>query len=498
MALQRLVLAIDQGTTSTRAMLFDAQTNSVGTAQRELRQIYPRPGWVEHDAEEIWQATVDVCREAVRLAQTMGAEVAAIGITNQRETTVLWDRADGRPVHNAIVWQDRRTADLCDRLRRDGLEDLFRARTGLLLDPYFSATKLAWLLESSSDIRARAERGELAFGTIESYLLWRLTGGKAHLSDATNACRTMLFDIHNQRWDAEILRLLNIPPALLPQVVDNCGDFGMVDRDLLGMSIPITGMAGDQQAASIGQACFEPGMIKSTYGTGCFVLLNTGNKVLPSKNRLLSTVAYRFGGKPAYALEGSIFVAGAAVQWLRDGLHLIDNSAQTQALAQAASPHSEVYMVPAFTGLGAPYWDARARGAILGLTRDTGVAEIVRATLDAVCYQTRDLIDAMAADGAGRPKALRVDGGMAVNDWLMQRLADVVDLPVERPAITETTALGAAFLAGLQVGVYPDTARLAALWRREKAFAPAMAAEESGRLYAGWRAAVARVRSNPA
>ncbi len=495
MASQRLVLAIDQGTTSTRAMLFDAEAGVVGSAQRELRQIYPQPGWVEHDPEEIWQATVEVCREAVVRSRASGADVAAIGITNQRETTVLWDRATGEPVHNAIVWQDRRTADLCDRLRRNGLEDLFRARTGLLLDPYFSATKLGWLLQSSAEIRTRAERGELAFGTIESFLLWRLTGGKAHLSDATNASRTMLFDIHNQRWDAEILRLLDIPAAILPRVVDNFGDYGVAERDLLGMPIPITGMAGDQQAASIGQACFEPGMVKSTYGTGCFVLLNTGDQVLQSKNRMLSTIAYRFAGKAAYALEGSIFMAGAAVQWLRDGLHLIESSAQTQALAQAASPHGEVYMVPAFTGLGAPYWDARARGAILGLTRDTGVAEIVRATLDAVCYQTRDLIDAMAADGAGRPKALRVDGGMAVNDWLMQRLADIVDLPVERPAITETTALGAAFLAGLYAGIYPDAAKLTALWRCEKAFAPAMAAEERERLYTGWQAAVARVRS---
>jgi len=498
MATPRLVLAIDQGTTSTRAMLFDAEANVVGSAARELKQIYPQPGWVEHDPEEIWQATVEVCREAVTRSHASGADVAAIGITNQRETSVLWDRSDGKPVHNAIVWQDRRTADMCDKLRKDGLEDLFRTRTGLLLDPYFSATKLAWLLDSSDDVRARAERGELCFGTIESYLLWRLTGGKAHLSDATNACRTMLFDIHNQRWDPEILRLLNIPAAILPRVVDNFGDYGMAESSLLGMPIPITGMAGDQQAASIGQACFEPGMIKSTYGTGCFVLLNTGDQVLQSKNRLLSTVAYRFAGKAAYALEGSIFVAGAAVQWLRDGIHLISSSAETEGLALAASPQSDVYMVPAFTGLGAPYWDPRARGAILGLTRDTGVAEIVRATLDAVCYQTRDLIDAMAADGAARPKALRVDGGMVGNDWLMQRLADIVDLPVERPVITETTALGAAFLAGLYVGVFPDAAKLAAIWKRERAFAPNMAAEENERLYGGWKAAVRRVRSNPA
>ncbi len=498
MANARLVLAIDQGTTSTRAILFDADANVVGSASRELRQIYPQPGWVEHDPEEIWQAVIEVCREAVTRSHASGADVAAIGITNQRETTLLWDRADGKPVHNAIVWQDRRTADLCDRLRKDGLEDLFRARTGLLIDPYFSATKLAWLLDSSPDIRARAERGELAFGTIESFLLWRLTGGKSHLSDATNASRTMLFDIHNQRWDPEILRLLNIPAAILPKVVDNFGDYGAAETSLLGIAIPITGMAGDQQAASIGQACFEPGMVKSTYGTGCFVLLNTGDQVLQSKNRMLSTIAYRFAGKACYALEGSIFVAGAAVQWLRDGLHLVANSAETEGLAMAASPQSEVYMVPAFTGLGAPYWDPRARGAILGLTRDTGVAEIVRATLDAVCHQTRDLIDAMAADGAARPTALRVDGGMVVNDWLMQRLADIVDLPVERPVITETTALGAAFLAGLYAGVFPDAAKLSAIWKRERRFEPKMAAEENERLYAGWKAAVRRIRSNPA
>ena len=493
----RLVLAIDQGTTSTRAMLFDAEANVVGSAQRELRQIYPQPGWVEHDPEEIWQATVEVCREAVTRSRASGADVAAIGITNQRETSVLWDKSDGKPVHNAIVWQDRRTADLCDKLRRDGLEDLFRARTGLLLDPYFSATKLAWLLDSSPDIRARAERGELAFGTIESFLLWRLTGGKSHLSDATNASRTMLFDIHNQRWDPEILRLLNIPAAILPTVVDNFGDYGAAETSLLGRPVPITGMAGDQQSASIGQACFDPGMIKSTYGTGCFVLLNTGDQVLQSKNRLLSTIAYRFAGKACYALEGSIFVAGAAVQWLRDGLHLIASSAETEGLAVSASPQSEVYMVPAFTGLGAPYWDARARGALLGLTRDTGVAEIVRATLDAVCYQTRDLIDAMAADGAARPTALRVDGGMVGNDWLMQRLADIAGLPVERPVITETTALGAAFLAGLYAGIYPDAAKLSAIWKRDRRFDPAMPAEENERLYSGWKAAVRRIRSSP-
>jgi glycerol kinase len=491
----RYVLAIDQGTTSTRAMIFDAEGAAIGTAQQELRQIYPHPGWVEHDAEEIWRATVDVCRGAIARSSISAADIAAIGITNQRETVVLWDRATGQPVHNAIVWQDRRTADFCDQLRASGLEERVRARTGLLIDPYFSATKLAWLLQHSSDLRARAERGELAFGTIECFLLWRLTGGKSHLSDATNASRTMLYDIHKQQWDEELLQLLRIPASVLPEVVDNFGEFGATTSDFLGVSIPVTGMAGDQQAASIGQACFEPGMIKSTYGTGCFVLLNTGAEAITSRNRLLTTIAYRFAGQACYALEGSIFIAGAAVQWLRDGLKIIRASGDTETLAQSASESSEVYMVPAFTGLGAPYWDPHARGAILGLTRDSGVAEIARATLDAVCYQTRDLIEAMTADGAAKPVALRVDGGMVANDWLMQRLADMLDVPVERPAVTETTALGAAFLAGLYAGVYPDAAKLAAIWRKDKGFEPAMPEEQRAKLYAGWKDAVARVRS---
>jgi len=491
----RYVLAIDQGTTSTRAMIFDAEGAAIGMAQKELRQIYPRPGWVEHDAEEIWRATVDVCRGAIARSSISAADIAAIGITNQRETVVLWDRATGQPVHNAIVWQDRRTADFCDQLRASGLEERVRAHTGLLIDPYFSATKLAWLLQHSSDLRARADRGELAFGTIECFLLWRLTGGKSHLSDATNASRTMLYDIHKQQWDEELLQLLRIPASVLPEVVDNFGEFGTTTADFLGMPIPVTGMAGDQQAASIGQACFEPGMIKSTYGTGCFVLLNTGAEAITSRNRLLTTIAYRFAGQACYALEGSIFIAGAAVQWLRDGLKIIRASGDTETLAQSASENSEVYMVPAFTGLGAPYWDPHARGAILGLTRDSGVAEIARATLDAVCYQTRDLIEAMTADGAAKPVALRVDGGMVANDWLMQRLADMLDVPVERPAITETTALGAAFLAGLYAGVYPDAAKLASIWRKDKGFEPAMPEEQRAKFYAGWKDAVARVRS---
>jgi glycerol kinase len=491
----RYVLAIDQGTTSTRAMIFDAEGAAIGMAQQELPQIYPRPGWVEHDAEEIWRATVNVCRGAISRSSISTADIASIGITNQRETVVLWDRSSGQPVHNAIVWQDRRTAEFCDQLRATGLEEKIKARTGLLLDPYFSATKLAWLLQNSSELRARAERGELAFGTIECFLLWRLTGGKAHLSDATNASRTMLYDIHKQEWDEELLKLLRIPAAVLPKVVDNFGEFGATTADFLGMPIPVTGMAGDQQAASIGQACFEPGMIKSTYGTGCFVLLNTGTEAIASRNRLLTTIAYRFAGKACYALEGSIFVAGAAVQWLRDGMKIIRASGDTETLAQTASPESQVYMVPAFTGLGAPYWDAHARGAILGLTRDTGIAEIARATLDAVCYQTRDLIEAMTADGAAKPVALRVDGGMVANDWLMQRLADMLDVPVERPAITETTALGAAFLAGLYAGVYPDAAKLSSIWRKDKGFTPAMQSGQRDKLYAGWKDAVARVRS---
>ena len=491
----RLVLAIDQGTTSSRAMLFDQSGTPCGSAQVELPQIYPRSGWVEHDAERIWSDVVKVCRE---VCARVGAEaIEAIGITNQRETTVVWDRASGRPIANAIVWQDRRTADICERLRAQGHGERIQGSTGLLLDPYFSATKVAWLLDNIDGARARAKRGELAFGTIDSFLLWRLTGGKVHATDASNAARTMLFDIHRQDWDDDLLALFDIPRSMLPEVRDCSAAFGQSVAEILGRPIPITGMAGDQQAASFGQAAFEPGTIKSTYGTGCFMLLNTGDRPVLSKRRLLSTVAWRLDGKVTYALEGSIFIAGAAVQWLRDGLKLIAAAGESEALARMVSDTGGVYLVPAFTGLGAPYWDAEARGAIVGLTRSTGISEIVRAALEAVCYQTRDLLAAMEGDGAGKPRSLRVDGGLSVNDWVMQFLADILSLEVERPKVTETTALGAAYLAGLHTGYYGSMAEIAKQWQRDRLFRPDMATADRDRLYGGWRQAVGRVLSHP-
>ncbi len=494
MAHEKFLLAIDQGTTSTRAMVFDAGGGVRARAQRELAQIFPRGGWVEHDAEEIWSATLAVCRDALAACGLGAQDVAAIGITNQRETAVLWDRDTGRPIHNAIVWQDRRTADMCRSLVEDGHAETVRRKTGLVVDPYFSATKIAWLLETVSGAREAAEAGALLFGTIDSFLLWRLTGGRVHATDATNASRTMLFDIHAQTWDAELLDLLGVPAAVLPQVVDCAGDLGLCAGEHFGAEIPISGMAGDQQAAVVGQACFEPGMIKSTYGTGCFAVVNTGAKAVESQNRLLTTVAYRLGGEVTYALEGSIFVAGAAVQWLRDGLGIIKNAVETESLAASVPDTGGVYMVPAFTGLGAPYWEADARGARVGLTRGSDAARIVRAALESVCYQTRDLLDAMAEDGA-TTGSLRVDGGMAANDWMLQFLADVIGAPVERPAITETTALGAACLAGLGIGLYGSLDEIAERWRPEARFVPAMNDTDRERLYAGWRTAVARVRS---
>jgi glycerol kinase len=490
-----LVLAIDQGTTSSRAIVFDAAGVPRGSGQIELPQVFPAPGWVEHDPERIYQDSIGAARIAMARAEATPRRIAALGITNQRETVVLWERASGRPLHNAIVWQDRRTAPLCDRLRRDGAAELVAARTGLVVDPYFSATKIAWLLDHVEGARERARRGELAAGTVDSYLLWRLTGGRVHATDASNAARTMLFDIHRQRWDDELLRLLDIPPALLPEVRDSSGDFGVTDAALLGATIPIRGVAGDQQAATFGQAAFAPGMIKSTYGTGCFVLVNTGERAVASRNRLLTTVAWRLGGRVTYALEGSIFVAGAALQWLRDGLKLIAAAGDSEALARGLETTGGVYLVPAFAGLGAPYWDAEARGAILGLTRQSGIADIVRAALEAVCYQTRDLMEAMRADGIPAPVGLRVDGGLAVNDWAMQFLADMLEMPIERPAVTETTALGAAYLAGMAAGVFGAPEEIASLWRRERSFAPAMAADRREMLYEGWRGAVARVLS---
>jgi len=490
----RHILAIDQGTTSTRAIVFDDQARPLATALRELPQIFPKPGWVEHDPEEIWRATVAVCREALAQAQLTARDLAGIGITNQRETVVVWDRATGQPIHNAIVWQDRRTAERCADLKKAGHEAAVTARTGLLLDPYFSGTKIAWILDNVGGARARAARGELAAGTIECFLLWRLTGGKVHASDASNASRTLLLDIARGAWDDDLLKLFDVPASLLPAVVDCAGPLGTTVPEILGAPVPVLGMAGDQQAATLGQACVRPGMVKATYGTGCFAMLNTGPEILRSRHRLLSTVAWQLGGQRTYALEGSIFVAGAAVQWLRDGLKLIEKSSDVAALAAKAKPDHGVVLVPAFVGLGAPYWDADARGALLGLTRDSGPAEIAAATLDSVCHQTRDLTEAMAGDGAAIA-ALRVDGGMVVNDPLMQRLADTLGLAVERPRVTETTALGVAFLAGLAAGLWPSLDALSATWALDRAFAPAEPAAARDRRHAAWKAAVTRVRT---
>ena len=492
-----LLLALDQGTTSTRAILFGADLLPLATAQRELQQHFPAPGWVEHEAEEIWQASIAVMRDALAKGGASADQVAGIGITNQRETVVVWDRATGRPIHRAIVWQDRRTADLCARLRTGGHEALVRERTGLLLDPYFSATKLAWLLDHVPGARERAARGELCFGTIDSYLLFRLTEGRVHATDATNAARTMLFDIRRGAWDPDLLDLLRIPAALLPEVRDCAAEFGTTA--VLGAPVAVRGMAGDQQAATMGQACFAPGMLKSTYGTGCFALLNTGAEPVLSRNRLLTTIAWQLDGQRTYALEGAIFVAGAAVQWLRDGLGIIGSAAETGALAAQADPAQAVYLVPAFVGLGAPWWDAEARGALFGLTRATGRAEIARATLESVAYQTKDLLDAMQADwhGAGGT-VLRVDGGMTASDWTMQFLSDLLGAPVDRPVVQETTALGAAWLAGLQAGLFPPPGTTATHWRLDRRFTPTMGRDEAARRHAGWLDAVRRTRTGHA
>ena len=487
------LLAIDQGTTSSRAILFDRNGSRLAQAQREFRQYYPENGWVEHDAAQIWQDCLQLCRDVLKEAGKSAGEVAAIGITNQRETTVLWERDTGKPVAPAIVWQDRRTADLCDELRADGKEALVQQRTGLLLDPYFSATKLAWLLDNVPAARQRAEAGELAFGTIDSWLLWNLTGGQVHATDATNASRTLLFDIHRQCWDEELLALFRIPAALLPDVRDSAADYGQTDASLFGGPIAVAGIAGDQQAALVGQACFSPGMVKSTYGTGCFMVLNTGRTAVQSRNRLLTTVGYRLNGETTYALEGSIFVAGAAIQWLRDGLRLISHASETEALARSVGSAKGVYLVPAFTGMGAPWWDPHARGALLGLTRDTGIAEVVTAGLESVCYQTLDLLEAMGADAGARPTALRVDGGMVVNNWLTQTLADILGIRVDRPEVTETTALGAAYLAGLQVGLFTSLEDVAGRWQCEQSFMPSLDEPSRQQRHAGWRRAVARV-----
>lgn len=492
------ILVIDQGTTSTRSVLFDDKAARVAIAQVEFAQHYPAPGWVEHDPEDIWRDTLATAREAIAKGGVPAREIAAIGITNQRETAVIWDRATGEPVHRAIVWQDRRGADLCGKLRSDGAEDLIRARTGLLIDPYFSATKIAWVLDNVADARARAERGELAFGTIDSFLLWRLTGGAVHATDVTNASRTMLFDIHRGCWDEELCRLLGVPLAMLPEVHDNGHVYGTTDPALFGAAIPIAGMAGDQQAALFGQACFARGTAKSTYGTGCFMLLNTGEEAIASQHRLLTTPAYRLNGTTTYALEGSIFVAGAAVKWLRDGLGIITHASQTNDMATQVADSHGVYMVPAFVGLGAPHWDPAARGSIHGLTLGSTAAHLARAALEAVAYQTLDLAEAMVADGGSRPQLLRVDGGMAANDWLCGFLADLTDIAVERPADLETTARGAAFHAGLATGLWSGLDALSALWSRERCFEPGMSAEARAPLVAGWREAVRRTLSDQA
>ncbi|MEL6452919.1 MAG: glycerol kinase GlpK [Pseudomonadota bacterium] len=487
------ILAIDQGTTSSRAIVFDADMKITATAQEEFPQHFPQSGWVEHDPNDLWSSTAGTCRSALEKSGLKPEDIAAIGITNQRETTVVWDRTTGKPVHNAIVWQDRRTADFCRELRDAGHEQMFTDRTGLLLDPYFSATKLKWILDNVDGARAKAEAGDLLFGTVDSFLIWKLTGGKSHVTDATNAARTLLYDIRKGRWSTTIAKLFDIPMQMLPEVKDCAADFGTTRADLFGREIPILGVAGDQQAATVGQACFQPGMLKSTYGTGCFALMNTGDTPVTSQNRLLTTIAYQFDGKPTYALEGSIFIAGAVVQWLRDGLKIIREAKETQPLAEKADDSQNVILVPAFVGLGAPYWDAKCRGAIYGLTRNSGPEELARAALQSVGYQTRDLLEAMHADWSaeGGDGVLRVDGGMSASDWAMQFLSDIIGAPVDRPEVLETTALGAAWLAGQRAGLYPAMDEFAATWALERQFTPAMSDADRATKYNGWKKAVA-------
>ena len=488
------ILSIDQGTTSSRAMIFDQESRVIGVGQQEFQQYFPADGWVEHDPEEIWRSVLSVIAEALSEAQLKATDITAIGMTNQRETTVIWDRSTGETVYPAIVWQDRRTDAACQALKSAGHEPDVNARTGLLLDPYFSATKVRWILDHIHEGQSRAEAGELCFGTIDSFLLWRLTGGEQHRTDATNAARTLLFNIDSQDWDDTILALLNIPRALLPEVLDSSADFGVTKIPEIAATIPITGIAGDQQAALIGQCCFEPGMMKSTYGTGCFMILNTGNQRVQSNHRLLTTVAFRLNGKVCYGLEGSIFIAGASVQWLRDAMKMVAHASDTEAIARANPDSHGVYVVPAFTGLGAPYWDANARGAVVGLTRDSGISDMVTATLQSVSYQSQDLLAAMANDGL-TPKVVRVDGGMIANDWLAQNLADQLGIDVDRPKVTETTALGAAYLAGLRVGLFASIEALAENWQLDQRFQRQLSADVAEQRYVGWQAAVARVKT---
>lgn len=488
------ILSIDQGTTSSRAILFTREGRVHAVAQKEFPQYFPEDGWVEHNPDDLWSTVLETCQQVISDSGIRAQEIRSIGITNQRETTLVWDKQTGQPLYNAIVWQDRRTAAYCEQLKAAGMETLVNQKTGLLIDPYFSATKLRWILEQTPEARDRAARGELLFGTVDCFLLWHLTGGKAHRTDATNASRTLLFNIHEQCWDNALLELFDIPEAMLPEVMDSAADFGQTDAGLLGASLPIQGIAGDQQAALFGQTCFTEGMAKSTYGTGCFLVLNTGDKALKSDNRLLTTVAYRLNGKTTYALEGSIFIAGAAIQWIRDGLKLISDASETEALAEQTANDHGVFMVPAFTGLGAPYWNPDARGAIFGLTRDTGIKEIVTAGLQSVCYQTKDLQKAMENDGV-RPTTLRVDGGMVANNWVLTFLSDILGAEVDRPEVIETTALGVAYLAGLQAGIYSSLEELQELWHCDKRFSPTMTKERRDELYAQWLQAVQKVQS---
>jgi len=491
------VLAIDQGTTSSRAIVFGPDFSILGVGQQEFTQHFPKSGWVEHDPSDLLTSTLAVCKEALSNSGVAATNIAAIGITNQRETTLVWDRQTGEPVYNAIVWQDRRTSEFCASLRSKGLEAEFTKKTGLLLDPYFSGTKIAWILDNVEGARARAERGDLLFGTVDTWLIWNLTGRKRFVTDATNASRTLIYNIHENAWDEGLCGHLGIPMSMLPEVLDSADQFGVAEQEHLGAALPILGVAGDQQAATVGQACFEPGMVKSTYGTGCFAIMNTGTNAVASNNRLLTTIAYRLNGQTTYALEGSIFVAGAAVQWLRDGLGIIESAGETQELAEQADPNQEVYLVPAFVGLGAPYWDADARGALFGLTRNTGPKELAQATLRSVGYQTYDLVEAMKKDwSAEGSTVLRVDGGMTASDWTMQFLADILQAPVDRPEVLETTALGAAWLAGSRAGVWPDQEEFAKAWKLQHRFEARMSAENCTQLVAGWKDAIRRTRSS--
>ena len=493
--MMKYVIAIDQGTTSTRSIAFDETMKIVGVAQQEFKQHFPNSGWVEHDPNDILNTTLQTLKTVVQDNNISPTDIVSIGITNQRETTILWDKRTGKPIYNAIVWQDRRTAPMCDDLKQNGHGDSIRHKTGLLIDAYFSATKIKWILDKTETM-THAEQGHILFGTVDTFLIWHLTGGKSHTTDATNASRTMLYNIRAGAWDDDLCGLLNIPQCMLPEV-KNCADyFGVLDSDILGAPIPINGVAGDQQAATIGQACFTPGMLKSTYGTGCFALLNTGDDIVTSKNQLLTTIAYQFDGKPTYALEGSIFIAGSVVQWLRDGLKIIEHASDTQPLAEQADPNQDIYLVPAFTGLGAPYWNAECRGALFGLTRNTGPAEISKSALQSVGYQTRDLLTAMQSDWGdktGTKGTLRVDGGMTASDWTMQFLADIINENVDRPTILETTALGVAWLAGQHVGLYPQQHEFAKQWRLDKTFTPTMPDGTREKLYTGWQDAVNRI-----